>query len=101
MQGSGTRCAGCHGPLTLGDETQLIGQTLGKYRVESVLGSGGMGVVYRAVHTALGRPAAVKVMAPQGVDDTFRDRFLREARVLAGLDHPNIVEIYDYDVSDW
>ncbi len=73
-------------------------QTLasGRYRVEDVLGRGGMAVVYLARDDELERPVAVKVLAGHLADDpVFRDRFLREARLAAGLSHPNIVQIYD------
>lgn len=79
----------------------LVGQTLGNYRIESRLGSGGMGEVYRAVHIHLNRPAALKVLhANQAVDPTFQARFLREARAAAALSHPNIVEVFDFGEQD-
>ena len=101
FQLTGTACIGCRSPLTLADETRFLGQTLGKYRVERVIGAGGMGVVFLATHLTLARPAALKMILPHDHDPSFRERFLREARVLAGLKHPNIVEIYDFDVSPW
>src|SRR5690348_1838169 len=80
---------------------QLIGQTLGNYRIEEQLGSGGMGEVYRAVHLRLKRTAAVKVMhASLASDETFQARFLREAQAAAALSHPNIVEVYDFGEQD-
>ncbi|HET9109548.1 MAG TPA: protein kinase [Ktedonobacterales bacterium] len=79
----------------------LVGQTLGNYRVESRLGSGGMGEVYRATHVHLNRPAAIKVLhANQAADPTFQARFLREARAAAALSHPNIVEVFDFGEQD-
>ncbi len=75
----------------------LVGQTLGAYRIESRLGVGGMGEVYRAVHERLNRPAAIKVLhANEAADPTFQARFLREARAAAALSHPNIVEVFDF-----
>jgi serine/threonine protein kinase len=75
----------------------LIGQSLGNYRIESQLGAGGMGEVYRATHVRLNRPAAIKVLhANQAADPTFQARFLREARAAAALSHPNIVEVFDF-----
>lgn len=75
----------------------LIGQTLGQYRIEAPLGSGGMGQVYRGVHKLLGRPAAIKVMqASLAANPDFQTRFLQEARAASSLRHPNIVEIYDF-----
>ncbi len=72
------------------------GMNVGGYRVESLIGRGGMGVVYLAEHVALGRRVALKVVAPELVrDEAFRDRFLREARLAASLEHPNIIPVYD------
>src|SRR5580693_5890967 len=74
------------------------GNTLGRYTVEAVLGEGGMGVVYRARDTRLGRKVALKVLAPNEVDPEAAERtkrFLREAKLAAALDHPNAVAIYD------
>ncbi len=101
LRPSGTLCAGCGGPLALADERLLLGEVFGKYRLESVLGAGGMGVVYRVTHATLGRPAALKIVLPRAGGEGFERRFLREARVLAELKHPAIVEIYDFDVSPW
>jgi eukaryotic-like serine/threonine-protein kinase len=79
----------------------FIGQTLGQYRIEAPLGSGGMGEVFRGVHLQLNRPAAIKVMQAQlAADPGFRSRFLQEARTAAALRHPNIVEIYDFGEQD-
>ncbi len=79
----------------------LIGQSLGNYRIEDRLGTGGMGEVYRAIHVRLNRPAAIKVLhANQASDATFQARFLREARAAAALSHPNIVEVFDFGEQD-
>jgi serine/threonine protein kinase len=68
----------------------------GRYRVEDVLGRGGMASVYRARDAELERPVAVKVLAAHLADrPDFHDRFLREARLAAGLSHPNIVQVFD------
>jgi serine/threonine-protein kinase len=78
-------------------------QTLagGRYRVADVLGRGGMAVVYLARDDELDRPVAIKVLAGHLADDpVFRDRFLREARLAAGLSHPNVVQIYDAGDDD-
>ncbi len=81
--------------------TDFIGQTIGQYRIEAPLGSGGMGQVYRGVHKLLNRPAAIKVIqAHLAADPDFRSRFLREAQSAAALKHPNIVEIYDFGEQD-
>jgi len=80
----------------LGRATEpLTGQTLGHYRVHESLGAGGMGEVYRAFDTRLGREVALKVLPPLfALDPARRARFEREARLLASLDHPNIEAIY-------
>src|SRR5712671_6801333 len=72
------------------------GSELAGYRIESLLGRGGMGVVYRARDLALDRNVALKLLAPELAQDMrFRERFLRESRLAASLDHPAIVPIYD------
>lgn len=73
-----------------------LGTEFAGYRIEAVLGRGGMSVVYLAEHLGLGRKVALKLLAPQlGVDDRFRERFVRESRIAAGMEHPNIVPIYE------
>src|SRR5205814_7482334 len=68
---------------------------LDEYRVLEVLGRGGMGVVFRAEDEKLQRPIALKVMLPElAASDSARDRFLREARLVAQLSHEHIVTIY-------
>jgi len=101
VHGTGTTCPECGAPLALADATFFLGKEFGKYRVERLLGAGGMGVVFAARHATLNRPAALKLVQPGTADDAFLKRFLREAQVLAGLKHPNIVEVYDFDVSPW
>src|SRR5262249_9512188 len=74
----------------------LIGRTIGRYYVASLLGAGGMGIVYRAHDTRLGRDVALKILPEDFSRDGDRlDRFEREARLLATLNHPNIGGIYD------
>ena len=74
----------------------LTGRELGGYRVESEIGRGAMGVVYRAEHIHLRRAVALKVIAPEHArNDAFRDRFLRESRIAAALEHPNVVPVLD------
>ena len=79
------------------DDPSLIGQVLGnRYRVISVLGSGGMGVVYEAEHLGLERAVAVKVLNPlQAKKKNTVKRFQQEARAAGGIGHPNICEVYD------
>jgi serine/threonine protein kinase len=77
-------------------ETTRIGTVLAGYRVDSLLGRGGMSVVYLAEHMRLGRKVALKVLAtPLAHDDSFRERFVRESQRAAELDHPNVIPIYD------
>jgi Tol biopolymer transport system component len=79
----------------------MTGQILGHYEVHESIGSGGMGVVYRATDQRLGRDVAVKVIKSEFAHDQDRlRRFEYEARAAAGLNHPNIVVVYDIDVHD-
>lgn len=90
-------------PPADGPPDPLLGTAFagGRYRIEALLGVGGMGRVYRASQTALGRPVAVKILSPElAADDQFRRRFDREAGTLASLDHPHIVAVHDMGVED-
>jgi len=79
-------------------ETTMIGRTLKHYAIESILGRGGMGVVYKARDTKLERPVALKLLNPDLVADPDRKaRFLREARSAAALNHPCVAQVYDID----
>src|SRR5216683_2121732 len=69
---------------------------IGHYRLVAFLGMGGMGEVYRAIHTRIGRGVALKVLSLTNQDSKFAQRFLNEARIHAGLHHPNIVTLYDF-----
>ena len=72
------------------------GEMLGPYRVETKIGQGGMGVVYRAWDTRLDRRIALKVLRPEQVNDpSHRQRLVREARAASALSHPNIVTVHD------
>jgi Tol biopolymer transport system component/tRNA A-37 threonylcarbamoyl transferase component Bud32 len=74
----------------------MIGETIGRYRVDDFLGAGGMGEVWLATDTDLKRAVALKVLPPQLVSDPQRrERFIREARLVAGLSHPHIATIYE------
>ena len=82
-----------NGPQLLEDSTHTglaVGASFGPYRIESKLGGGGMGEVFRAVDTRLGRAVAIKTAREQ-----FNARFEREARAIASLNHPNICTLYD------
>src|SRR5690242_697524 len=68
---------------------------LGRYRIDTVLGSGGMGIVYRAYDPQLARPVAIKVVRRAGEDTAGRARLVREAQALARLSHPNVCHVYD------
>jgi serine/threonine-protein kinase len=72
------------------------GQGFAGYRIEGIAGQGGMSVVYRATQISLDRPVALKVIAPElAADEGFRARFQRESRVLASIDHPNVIPVYE------
>ncbi|MCE5257911.1 MAG: protein kinase [Chloroflexi bacterium] len=76
----------------------LIGRVLDNaYRIDQLLGEGGMGAVYKGYDIALNRPVAIKVMHPHiAKQEGFRERFLQEARAIAILDHPGIVQVYNF-----
>jgi serine/threonine-protein kinase len=76
------------------------GTQLGQYRILEVLGSGGLGVVYRAEDTLLKRVVAVKVLKREAIGERARQRLLREARIASSFTHPNIVAIYNVGSSD-
>jgi len=79
----------------------VIGQTLKHYKIEELLGMGGMGVVYRARDTRLQRPVALKILKPELVADPARkSRFIIEAQSAAAVTHPAIASIYDIDEAD-
>src|SRR5580765_2869518 len=81
--------------LTVSAESR-IGTELAGYRIEALVGRGGMGVVFRAHDLALDRDVALKLLAPElAADRSFRERFLRESRLAASLEHPNVVPVHD------
>ncbi len=83
------------------DPFGYTGQTVSSYHVHDVLGSGGMGVVYRAEDTRLGRPVALKFLLPQySQDATAKERFLQEGRAASALDHPNVCTVYGVGETD-
>jgi serine/threonine protein kinase len=78
-----------------------VGSQFASYRIEGVLGRGGMSVVYRAENMRLGNEVALKVLsADLSEDDAFRERFVRESRLAASINHPNIIPIYDAGEQD-
>jgi CheY-like chemotaxis protein len=81
--------------------TPLPTQLFAGYQVEEILGTGGMGTVYRAIQTSLGRPVALKVLLKATAESSPHvRRFYREAQLMAALNHPNIVRIYDMGSTD-
>ena len=79
----------------------MVGQSLAHYRILEKIGAGGMGEVYLAEDTKLARQVALKVLTPQlAEDEQRRARFEQEARSIAALNHPNIVQIYSVEEDD-
>jgi len=89
-------------PLIVGDDAQsLLGKSIGRYQIISLLGKGGMGEVYAANDTRLDRKVALKLLAAEFTTDADRARrFEREARAASALNHPNILTIYDIDMDN-
>ena len=74
----------------------FVGSEIGRYRIVSTLGRGGMGEVYDAIDTSLGRHVAVKILSADAVADTRRvARFIQEARAASALNHPHVVSIHE------
>jgi eukaryotic-like serine/threonine-protein kinase len=87
--------------LASDDGSMKPGTLVGPYRINALIARGGMGLVYAATDTRLDRQVALKMLAPIGVPDELRvERFVREARITASLDHPNIVKVYDVGTHD-
>jgi len=78
----------------------MIGKSLRSYRIEAKLGAGGMGVVYKAVDSRLGRTAAIKILSAGSLNPERERRFVQEAKAASSLNHPNIVTIYDIDTQE-
>ena len=84
-----------------GDEVTRVPETIGRYRVVRLLGKGGFGAVYQAHDDDLDRPVAIKVPHPERVERPEDvEAYLTEARILASLDHPHIVPVYDVGRTD-
>ena len=82
-------------------ELPLVGEEFAGYRLVSVLGRGGMSIVFRAENPRLGNVIALKVLDPAlASDDIFRTRFLEESRIAASMNHPNVIPIHDMGSSD-
>jgi len=76
-------------------KAHMIGQTPGHYRIESKLGKGGMGVVYRATDLSLNRPVAIKFLSSDVADEERRRRFQKEAQTASSLNHPHILTVFE------
>ena len=93
----GLRFTSSNAHLVKAGDVHMIGRTISHYRIVEKLGEGGMGVVYIAEDTVLGRRVAIKTLTTRGGGNQhFRTRFLREARAVSALSHPHIAHIYDY-----
>ena len=89
------------GPDRESDPLGLAGRTISHFVLREALGAGGMGVVYRADDTRLGRAVALKfLLPPYNLDAAAKTRFLREAKAVAALDHPNLCALYEVGTSD-
>ncbi len=95
------RCSRCGGALDVGPPGTFVGQSMGGYRLESILGAGAMGAVYVARREGDAQPVALKVMVPDDDDEATVKRFLQEAQLSLELRHPNVVEVYGCAPSEW
>ncbi|MDP6506340.1 MAG: protein kinase, partial [Planctomycetota bacterium] len=96
--GKAVKCPRCKTVVKVSEDAQPILDTLGGYELQRKLGEGGMGAVYEAVQVRLGRKVALKVLPRRFTDDeVFLERFHREARSAAALNHPNVIQVYDID----
>jgi len=94
-------CSKCNNSVSIAEDNYFIGKVFGKYILKSKISSGGMGIIYRGSHITLNKIAAIKILIPEIANPEFLKRFEREAQLLAELKHPNIVEIYDFDISSY
>jgi serine/threonine protein kinase len=81
-------------------DTIAAGTRMASYRIDGVLGEGGMGIVYRAFDTKLNRPVAIKFLSDEVADAAARRRFQREAQTASSLNHPHILTVYDVGETD-
>jgi len=89
------------GPGFVPPQPEQLAARFPQYEIQALIGQGGMGAVYRAVHRKLDRPVALKILPPEiGKDPAFAERFVREARALARLNHPSIVTVHDFGESE-
>lgn len=88
-------------PGTLQDNRGLIGKTVGNYRIDRYIGQSAISAVYKATDLQLNRDVSLRILDPQlAIDNSQRQRFLEEARILSRLDHPNIVKVMSYNRAD-
>lgn len=92
-----TRAPGQSGRCDLLADRRLLA---GVYALDEVIGRGAAGTIYRGRHVRMERPVAIKVLHDSGLDGQLHERFDREARVLARMDHPNVIAVHDYGVLD-
>jgi serine/threonine protein kinase len=92
--------AGGTASLTVGSVDAIIGREIGAYRVLSLLGAGGMGVVYKALDAKFNRTVAIKFLSETLLDTEARRRFLREAQTASSLNHPHILTVHDIGELD-
>src|SRR5262249_44245900 len=86
------------GELPPSEPDPRVGQSIGKYLLQRLLGKGGMGAVYLAEDTVLGRQVAIKLISEQlSLDQEAAGRFQREARLVSQINHPNVVTVYEAD----
>ncbi|OGF64830.1 MAG: hypothetical protein A2Y62_17370 [Candidatus Fischerbacteria bacterium RBG_13_37_8] len=94
-------CPKCNQPVTYKDFNIFLGKKFHKYEITEIIGRGGMGVVFKAQHEMLGNIVALKMILPSELSDIIIKRFQREARILAKMNHPNIVSIHDADTNEY